>query len=183
VAVITVLVTQRNQRLGDLAAGTLVLRERTGARAPSAATFAIPPGWEAYAATLDVSGLTAGDYQAVREFLLRASSLDPWTRDRLARAIATPLLAKLRHSPPQGIPVDGFLVCVAALWQQRQRGMWGAPPAFGSQAQQASGPPRPMPAEWRPGESAWQGDVTPTRPDQGSAPGSTVTEEGFIAPG
>jgi uncharacterized RDD family membrane protein YckC len=121
-AVLTVLFTRRNQRLGDLVAGTLVLRERTGAPAPSAASFAVPPGWEAYAATLDVSGLTATDYQAARAFLLRAGSLDPRTRDSLARQIASALLPRLRHTPPPGVPPELFILCVAALYQQRQRG-------------------------------------------------------------
>ena len=34
-AVVSVLMTHRSQRLGDLVAGTVVLRERTGLRAPS----------------------------------------------------------------------------------------------------------------------------------------------------
>ncbi len=44
VAVISALVTREHQRLGDLVAGTLVLRERTGARAPTAVRFAVPAG-------------------------------------------------------------------------------------------------------------------------------------------
>ncbi|MET0803170.1 MAG: RDD family protein, partial [Acidimicrobiales bacterium] len=50
-ATISVLVTRDSQRLGDLAAGTLVLRERTAASLTSSAfAFYPPPGWEAYAA-------------------------------------------------------------------------------------------------------------------------------------
>jgi uncharacterized RDD family membrane protein YckC len=135
-AVLSVLATKRNQRLGDLAAGTLVLRERSGAPAPSAATFAVPPGWEGYAATLDVSAVSATDYGAVRSFLLRAATLDPWTRERLAREIATPLLVRLRHQPPPGVPAELLLACVAALYQQRQR-RW--------QPAAASAAPRPAP--------------------------------------
>ena len=41
-AVISVLATRNNQRLGDLVAGTLVLRERTGLPPPQAAEFSVP---------------------------------------------------------------------------------------------------------------------------------------------
>jgi uncharacterized RDD family membrane protein YckC len=143
-AILSVLLTRRNQRIGDLVAGTLVLRERTGAPAPWAATFAVPPGWEAYAATLDVSGLTATDYQAARAFLLRASALDGWTRDRLARQIAGALLPRLRHTPPPGVPAEVFLLCVAAMFQQRQRhgvGAVTAPPPTWTPSVAAPRPP------------------------------------------
>ena len=59
-AVIAVLLTRNNQRLGDLAAGTLVLRERSGAGRSAPVRFEVPYGWEGYAATLDTSGLTPG---------------------------------------------------------------------------------------------------------------------------
>jgi uncharacterized RDD family membrane protein YckC len=120
-AVLCILVTKRNQRLGDLAAGTLVLRERATGESLSAMTFWVPPGWEGYAATLDVSAVTPADYQAVRAFLVRAATLDPWTRERLAREIASAILPRLRHRPPPGVPAEVFLTCVAARYQSRQR--------------------------------------------------------------
>jgi uncharacterized RDD family membrane protein YckC len=154
VAVLTVLFTRRNQRLGDLVAGTLVLRERTGAPVPSAAWFAVPGGWESYAATLDVSGLTATDYQAARSFLMRAGTLDVRTRDTVARQIASALLPRLRHVPPPGVPAEVFLLCVAARYQQRQRGAVVAPgPAT------TGPPPQPVPAPGTTGTST--GGYTP----------------------
>lgn len=120
VAVLSVLVSRRNQRLGDLAAGTIVVRERTGARAPVEARFSVPPGWEAYAATIDVSALDAATYGALRSFLLRAPTLDPVTRDRLARQIAGPLSARLRHTPPSGVSAEAFCACVAGRYQARR---------------------------------------------------------------
>jgi len=127
VAVLCVLATKRNQRLGDLAAGTLVLRERGARQSLSSVTFWVPPGWEQYAATLDVSAVTPADYQAVRSFLMRAGTLDPWTRERLARDIANAVLPRLHHQPPPGVPAEVFLACVAARYQARQRRMPGVP--------------------------------------------------------
>jgi uncharacterized RDD family membrane protein YckC len=161
-AILSVLVTRRNQRIGDLVAGTLVLRERTGAPAPSAATFAVPPGWEPYAGTLDVSGLTATDYQATRSFLLRAPTLDALTRDRLARQIAEAILPRLRHTPPPGIPAEAFLVCVAAMFQRRQRGR--AP---------GVGPPAAAP----PREGPWAPSGVASHPAAGPAPGGFAPPE------
>jgi uncharacterized RDD family membrane protein YckC len=164
-AVLSVLVTPRNQRLGDLVAGTLVIRERTGAAQPTAATFWVPPGYESYAASLDVSGLTAPDYSAVRSFLLRAGSLDPRLRHDLAVQIATPLLGRLRHTPPPWVGPEAMLACVAAAYQHRAR--YAAAPNFAAEA------PTWGPSEWRPAPAP--APVVASRvvrpPDEGSGGG------------
>lgn len=119
VAVVTVLATARSQRLGDLVAGTIVVRERTGAGRPMVRRFAVPAGAEAYAATIDPAGVRAEDYQAVREFLVRAPQLAPVTRADLARRLAVPLAARVGHAPPAGVAPELFLGCLAARYQQR----------------------------------------------------------------
>jgi uncharacterized RDD family membrane protein YckC len=130
--VLAVLLTRRNQRLGDLVAGTIVLRERSGARTPQAVAFAAPRGLEAYVAALDVSALDRADYVTIRSFLLRAPTLAPAARDALARQVATPVLARLHTTPPPGLPPEVFLVCVAAAHQQRHAPPAAAPPSFHS---------------------------------------------------
>jgi hypothetical protein len=66
--------------------------------------------------------------------LLRANSLQPAARYDLARQIATPLLGRLHHTPPQSVSPEALLMCVAAVYQYRQRrlepvasGSWGGP--------------------------------------------------------
>jgi uncharacterized RDD family membrane protein YckC len=76
-AAISILVTQHNQRLGDLAAGTLVVREAFGGRnagldAPAALTVPVDA-----VATWDVSAITPDEVQVVRRFLDRRVAL-PW---------------------------------------------------------------------------------------------------------
>jgi uncharacterized RDD family membrane protein YckC len=121
IATLTILLTRKHQRLGDLLAGTIVLRERSAAGRATPVTFVVPPGYESYAATLDVSGLSAADYEAVRSFLLRAASLQDAARYELGRQIATSLLGRLRHTPPPWVSPELLLVCIAAVYQQRQR--------------------------------------------------------------
>jgi len=118
-AVISVLSTRNNQRLGDLVAGTIVVRERTGLPPPQAAEFHVPTGLEWYAASLDVSGMTADDYRALRAFLLRAPTLDYRIRYQLALGLADPLSDRVRPAPPSGIHPAWYLICVAAVYQQR----------------------------------------------------------------
>jgi uncharacterized RDD family membrane protein YckC len=153
-AVIFILLTRDNQRLGDLVAGTLVLRERSGLAAPAAVSFAPPAGLEAYTATLDTSRLTMEEYQAVRTYLLRAASLPPGPRAVLALQLANPLVARLRPPPPAGVTPEQFLRCVGAAHQQRQRqappGPWAPAPAPPTPA-----PPPPAPVAAPPADGGF----------------------------
>lgn len=119
VAVLAILFSRRNQRLGDLVAGTIVLRERTGARALIPVQFRIPLGFEDYALTIDPAGLRPADYAAVRSFLIRAPSLTPPLRASVARELAVPLAARIHHHTPPGVGPEAFLACVAARYQER----------------------------------------------------------------
>lgn len=176
VAVVSALVTREHQRLGDLVAGTLVLRERTGAGAPTPVRFTVPSGAESYAATIDPAGLTAADYAAVRGFLLRAGGLAPAVRADVASRIARPLAARLRHRPPDGVSPELFLVCVAARFQER--GGAGAQPVAAWPV--AATAPSGVPA------------TPPAAPDTGSPPVTALPdppprpaarEGGFAPPG
>lgn len=127
-AVLSILLTPEDQRLGDLAAGTLVIRERTGAGVPQAMRFSVPPGWEGYAATIDVAGMGAADYGAVRSALGRGPSLPPQVRDRLLAEVASTVASRLGHVPPPGVPAEAFLTCAAARYQQRSAPALGPDP-------------------------------------------------------
>jgi uncharacterized RDD family membrane protein YckC len=170
-AVVFVLFSRDNQRLGDMVAGTLVLRERSAATQLAPVSFDPPPGLESYTATLDVTGMATEEYQAVRSFLLRAQQLAPASRASLAVQLATSLAARLRPPPPDGLPPEGYLRAVAAAYQRRQRGVAGGP-ALPPQA--AAAWPRPFPAA--PGAAApRRADATPWQPataPPGAAPGS-----------
>jgi uncharacterized RDD family membrane protein YckC len=189
-AVVSILFSRDNQRLGDMVAGTLVLRERSAAGQLAPASFDPPPGLEAYTATLDVAGMAAEEYQAVRGFLLRAGQLTPAARASLAVQLATPLAARLRPPPPDGLPPEGFLRAVAAAYQRRQRAAAGGPPLpsptgswpVPSPAATAGWAPPPSTAgAGRPGgPAADDGAGPPQRPDPDAAPDGG--EPGGFAP-
>jgi len=144
-AVVFILFTRDNQRLGDLVAGTLVLRERSALAAPAPVSFTPPPGLEHYTAPLDPSGVGNEEYQAVRTLLLRAPSLSPGPRSALALQLANPLAARLRPPPPAGISPELYLQCVAAAYQQRQRLAAAAPAQVVDNREHAASVPASVP--------------------------------------
>lgn len=121
VGMVSILVTKKNQRLGDIAAGTIVVRERTGEDEKRAAP--LPPGYErpapppeeeaaAPAAPIDFGGLKESDIAIVRQFLDRRRTLDPGARRALATQLAEkvdPLVAGVER----GDDDEAFLETVA----------------------------------------------------------------------
>jgi uncharacterized RDD family membrane protein YckC len=88
VAIITVVVTRRNQRLGDLAAGTVVVHERTeGVAAPATA--------ERPSARRGAHRLDPSEVVLIEEFLRRRADLDSWVRLQSAQRIAARMKTKL----------------------------------------------------------------------------------------
>jgi uncharacterized RDD family membrane protein YckC len=127
VAVVSCLISPRDQRLGDMAAGTLVVRERSAGGDVAPAWFRPPPGWEGYAASLAVDAIDEAAYTVIRNFLLRVPHLTPDARRHLAVRIANPVAVRMGHAPPPGVHPQTFLECVAAAWQHRH--VAGPPPA------------------------------------------------------
>lgn len=91
VGMITVLISKRNQRLGDIVARTLVIRER---RTPPPVAWRTPEVTQA-PVTWDVAQVTPDELATVRRFLERRSELLPHARKRLARDLAEHLRAKV----------------------------------------------------------------------------------------
>jgi uncharacterized RDD family membrane protein YckC len=118
IAVGSSLLSPMDQRLGDIAAGTLVVRNRTAVRFLAPASFPIPYGFEGYVSSLDLGGMTAEQYGLLRTYLLRAHHLTPLARSQMAVRLANPMSQVLRHQPPPGLHPETFLVCVVAAWQR-----------------------------------------------------------------
>ena len=103
---VTGILNARFKRLGDFAAGTVVIRERRRSRsgpAPrprTAATAASPPR---------IRPLTREEAATLQAYLRRRDELDPATRDQMARRIATSLKQRLNARQPDGMTFDTFL--------------------------------------------------------------------------
>jgi uncharacterized RDD family membrane protein YckC len=110
-ALISMVVTKYSQRLGDLAAGTMVVRERA-LPAPNVIPWLVPA--ETSFATLDTSGLTERDYTVLRTFLARRTSLDATARQQLAARLAARVREQLRERPDDARLPDEQLIEAAA---------------------------------------------------------------------
>jgi uncharacterized RDD family membrane protein YckC len=99
-ALISMVITRRSQRLGDLAAGTMVVHERA-LPAPSALPLQLGMTGSAYAPSpaLDTSGMTERDYTVLRTFLARRTTLDWKARQQLAASLAARVRAQLHERP------------------------------------------------------------------------------------
>jgi uncharacterized RDD family membrane protein YckC len=122
IAVLSTLLSPLDQRFGDRVAGTLVLRSRAGVDDARALAFPPLPGYEAYVAALDVTGVTAAQYEVLRSYLTRVSTLEPDARFHLAERLAGPLSRAMGHAVPAGLHPELFCACVAAAYQQRHGG-------------------------------------------------------------
>jgi uncharacterized RDD family membrane protein YckC len=114
IGTISILVTRRGQRLGDLAAGTVVVRER---RAELPRT--LPPLDPALALPPQLArAFSPEDVRLARDFLLRAPSLPPARQRELGRQVAATLRARLQASGqpvPPDLADERLLPAVAAL--------------------------------------------------------------------
>jgi len=115
-AVVTSLLNEQGKRLGDLLAGTVVLRERVAVRGGSVTNM--PPPLAGWAAGLDLSGFPDGLALSVRQFVARADQLTEDAREelggRLVRAVTD-----IVGPPPPGAP--GWAVLSAVLAERRRR--------------------------------------------------------------
>ncbi|MCX5604182.1 RDD family protein [Streptomyces phaeochromogenes] len=146
VACIASLVSARGRRLGDVFAGTLVVRERI----PAGRTSFVPPRppWLAGRFSgLDLSGVPDALWLAVRQYLTRMQQLDPQVGWAMAERLAADVAERTGAPAPQGVPPAAYL---AAVMQERQArearrafsgGAAGGRPAAG--AQMAGAPATP----------------------------------------
>ena len=110
VGMASIFVTGKNQRLGDLAGGTLVVRERaasfTAAATNGEAATRAADGW-------DVSAVSAQDIGTVRQFLERREGLADGPRGELARDLERRLRPRVAGAP-EGLRAEEFLERLSA---------------------------------------------------------------------
>lgn len=127
------LVSARGRRLGDVFAGTLVVRERV----PAGRALAVPPPppWlVGRFAQLDLSGVPEGLWLAVRQYLTRMNQLDVTVRGSMAERLSTDLAAHTGVPMPQGVPAAAYLAAVVNERQARDARRVAAAAVRGGQA-------------------------------------------------
>ena len=127
VGVIVMFATRQHQRLGDLAAGTLVVRDtepQTAAwndspnRTFTAQIFTIPPPSPEPHTLLslpaaDVARLSSADLEVLEGFFARRLDMSLATRQMLAERIAAAICAKSGLELPPGVSTETFLEAAA----------------------------------------------------------------------
>ncbi|MFD7108385.1 RDD family protein [Streptomyces celluloflavus] len=131
VASIASLVSARGRRLGDVFAGTVVIRERIPAADPGRPGVALPPPppWlAAQLAALDLSRVPDSWWLTVRQYLARMRQLDPQVGLTMAGRLAGDLRRFTGVAGPIGAHPAAYLAAVVGERQAREaRRAFGAP--------------------------------------------------------
>jgi len=145
VGVVAMFASKRNQRLGDMVAGTLVVRDRDADQPhwnmPASRTFTgpafstaspiPPPGspptgpglWDSPHLSVvlpasQLARLSVGDLEVLEGFFARRLDMDLTTRAALAARIASALSAKSGLEIPPGVSVETFLEAIAHQFRE-----------------------------------------------------------------
>jgi uncharacterized RDD family membrane protein YckC len=116
-AVICSLLSAKGKRIGDVFAGTMVISERTPRLSPLPP---MPPALAWWAASLQMSGLRPEQAERARQFLSRASQLDPQVRSELGYRVCSEIVAQVSPPPPPGTPPPLILAAVLAERHRRE---------------------------------------------------------------
>lgn len=122
-ALICGMFTKRSQRLGDLAAGTFVIRDPRAISHVPAVPFTPPMGTEHIVATMNVMKLKPKQERVIRSFLLRVAELSGPARVDLGNRLAASTSEHLGHPQGYGLAPETYLVAVLAAAQLRDGGL------------------------------------------------------------
>jgi uncharacterized RDD family membrane protein YckC len=169
IGLISSLASTRGRRVGDVLAGTVVVRDRV----PRVATVEIrmPPQLAEWARSLSLSQLPDPLALQARQFLQRVSDLDPRVRATLGEALAAEVAARTSPAPPPGTGPEPYLSAVLAERRRRDADRLQA------QRSAAGQPETPAPAD--PGSADPQ---LPAGVRWRAAPGAAAPDDGFARP-
>jgi uncharacterized RDD family membrane protein YckC len=169
-AVICSMLSAKGKRIGDVFAGTMVISERAPRMAPPPL---MPPSMAWWASSLQLSGLRPEQAERARQFLSRASQLDPVLRDRMAYQICSEIAAQVSPPPPPGAPPQLVLAAVLAERHRRALERMQPPTPPPPAAHAFAAPPSATPVA----DPTYQRPVPPAAP-----PAPTSGQAGGFAP-
>lgn len=127
VAVFVSLTSAKGKRVGDLLAGTVVIRQR--APREQIDPVYMPPELRQWASDLDLSGLPDGLALAARQFLGRYQQLRGDARLHLGERLAAQVGEAINTAIPAGASAPVYLAAVLAERRQREEAkVWGEQP-------------------------------------------------------
>ena len=129
IGLISVFATTRDQRVGDLVAGTVVVREREAEAPAFAEVFASPVSDAALRRsaapvpfTADIDKLTEQEITVVENFLRRRYDLKEYPRQWMAWRVSMPILFKLRPQYDLAtFTYEGFLEELLHRYREKHR--------------------------------------------------------------
>jgi uncharacterized RDD family membrane protein YckC len=129
IGLIAVFLSNRDQRIGDLFAGTVVVRERTDEAPTFAETFSNPTSDDAFRRVqpkteikADISSLQESEIEVIESFLRRRWDLSDRQRIWMAWRIALPLMYKIKPSYDLStFTYEGFLEEILHRYHARGR--------------------------------------------------------------
>jgi uncharacterized RDD family membrane protein YckC len=129
VGFITIFLSGRDQRIGDIFAGTVVVRERLDEAPTFAETFSNPVSDAAFRRVqkqtnfqANISSITEGEIEVVESFLRRRWDLTDRQRLWMAWRVALPIMYKLKPSYNlQNFTYEGFLEELVHRFHSRHR--------------------------------------------------------------
>ncbi len=198
--VVVSLLNRHGKRVGDLLAGTLVVRDRV--RVQGHAVAVMPPPLAGWARTLELTALPDPLALSVRQFVARAPGLTPAAREDVGGRLVAAVRACTAPPPPPGTPGWAFLAAVLAERTRREterlmrprtsvlaRPAYAPPPGYAPRpdasgtwpAQRPGTPDRPAGPWAAPavGSSAAPAAAPPVDP---GAPTAAASASGFTAP-
>ncbi|WP_439030868.1 RDD family protein [Gordonia terrae] len=116
-ALISAAISRRNKRLGDLLAGTYVIRDRH--RIVDQAPIQMPPQLEVWARAADMAALPDRLAVIVRQFLDGRHGMKPEPRAHAARRIVFDVAPFVAPAPPPGAPFEDVLSAIMAERRRR----------------------------------------------------------------
>ena len=116
-ALVSAMVHPRAKRLGDMAAGTVVVSQRASLRLTPPP--GMPPPLHAWARSSDIAPLPSGLTVAVRQFLSRAPGLSPESRRTIGLDLLRATLQHVSPPPPGGFHPEAVLSAVVAERRRR----------------------------------------------------------------
>ena len=195
-ALVTAMLSARGKRLGDVFAGTFVVRERAPKAAAPYSVLAgtspaahIHPALQAWAAALDLSAIPDQLAASAASYLGRFWQLNETARQQLGTQLASDVAARVAPPPPPGLSPADYLHAVITERRRRELarlqpspagpgpGYW-VPPSPGPTfpGQPYSGPPYSGPP--------YSGPPYPGQPSPGQpAPAPPAAGQPFPSPG